>query len=342
MAVYVTLLGICCIFLFLSRRYDYKFVKIIPYISMSFVCGFRGDVGIDTLHYYNMYTYIERDIFVKAEPLYYALVKVAQFCGLTQQFVFLIMSLLTSLFIYKFIRAQSVNFQLSTIIYLCIGAYYFTSFNTIREALAVAIFLYSIKYIDKSITKFAVCILLASGFHFSVVLAALLLIIFRKLIFKPYILIIATSIMLIISLFKNSFLQGLIILYFDNYANYITYKFQEVSFAVFLFAIISIVILVLIEYYKMNVNLNYICMLALAAILIIPAFWVKECSVIFIRLSSYFTPVLIVLAPIIGKNIRPYYVFEIITIVVCICYYLILTTTNLSLINYNFNFDLFI
>ena len=65
----------------------------------------------------------------------------------TPQLPIIIFSFLTSFFIYKSINRFSIDKRVSTLFYVCFPLFYFSSFSTIKQNLALAIFLFSIRYI---------------------------------------------------------------------------------------------------------------------------------------------------------------------------------------------------
>ncbi len=341
MKVYIILLVICIISLKLYTYCKNKIFKIFPYIAMSFVCGFRGEnVGIDTINYNIMYEYIKIGLEVKAEYGYYFLVKIVQTIGASQQLVFLIMSSLTSIFIYKYIDYESDNFEISTLIYLCIGPYYFTSYNTIREALAVAIFLFSIRYIRKSRIKYIFWILVASLFHQSVILF-LGILIFDKIISKfSYLKTMIFTTVLGLLFLNTGIIDFIIKNYLPQYKNYINGHYQTMDISYLFFAFISVVIIFIASIKKTKFKSKHTELLILAFIFIILPIITDKFTMIFTRLASYVTPILIIITPKLRNIIKQKKIYNICLLIFCFSYFIFLISKNINMNRYVFNFNL--
>lgn len=89
---------------------------------------------------------------------------VAHFTG-NVQWIFVITSFITLFLVYKSIKDQSVNIPLSVFM-LILGSFYLASYNFVRQCLAIAIFSYSLKYIEnKEPLKYFICIAIAITIH---------------------------------------------------------------------------------------------------------------------------------------------------------------------------------
>lgn len=342
MVYYLILYFISIVSLFIYRYKRIKLAKVVPYIAMSFFCGFRGLVGVDTISYIHMYNYISNGVPVKAEAGFYWIVKLAQNMGLGYQSVFLVISILTSVFIYRFISSMSINFELSTIIYLCIGPFYFSSYNTIREALAVAIFLNALKHLDYNLIKYYLWILVACLFHTSAILF-MILPLFNKLFLRKYALILLLSFTLILILFiRMEIISFLINNIFTNYKNYIGghYQKMDLSYSILCFVCLTIIIFnhfKLIKISELDLKLTLI-----TVVLIMVPLITNQYTMIFTRIASYVTPFLIISIPKFNKLVRPKYAWDIFILIICTTYYFILLSTNSSMSNYSFNFNVFL
>ncbi|MFD4703684.1 EpsG family protein [Gottfriedia sp. NPDC058432] len=109
-----------------------------------------------------------KDIFsLKIEPgfalLNWALYKIS----IQPQFLIFICAAITNTLIVLTIAKFSEKFELSILLYICIG-FYFTSFNIMRQYLAISIVFWAIRYLGKGkFIKYLISILVASTFHFS-------------------------------------------------------------------------------------------------------------------------------------------------------------------------------
>lgn len=344
MSYYLILFLIVCISLVISKYLKLKLFQLIPYILMALFCGFRGvDVGIDTSHYYDIFYYIENNISIKIEIGYYYLTKFVQFIGGSQQLIFLIISCLTSYFIYKFIKEQSDEFELSTLIYFCLGPFYLSSFNTMRETLTVAILLYSIKYINTSNRKFIGLILFGSFFHYSILLFVLLIFVDKffnnKHLFK-YVIVLVSILVIFI---ESNIVSDIIINFLPQYRNYISSHIQNMDISYVFFLILCVGITLLSYLKKIKIDKIYIELTLIAICLISAPLITKKYTMIFTRLASYVTPVIIVLLPKLKNifEIKSKTIYKGVLIMFLFVYFFITVNSNISIKEFSFNFELF-
>lgn len=320
-------------FLLYSRHYiKNKYFDFLPYLIMGIFVGLRYQVGRDYLNYCYIYNNIRDNIEYDVEFGYKIIVKICQSFGGTQQIVFLIFSLLTSFFTYKFIKKNSLDYNLSTIIYLCIGPYFLSSTNVIRQALSVSVFLYSIKFIkEKKLLKYLISIL----FSFPIHSTAIFLIPFYFILDKK----IKCSYYLLMFLFLYFSLRTNLvnsIAYIFGYQKYIEGLKQTMDSSYLIFCLISVIeILLFIKYKKgdtLFINMNYI-----SVVLITLGFVSPILNTAFSRMNSYFSPCLIILAPYILECFKQKKVVKNIIIGFCVIYYVLLTLTSMDLNPYMMN-----
>ena len=146
--------------------------KSIIFLFLSFLVlflfsGLRYNIGYDYSYtYVRLYNYLAMGYEISHyEPLFLLLNKFVFLVFDNVDFVFLISSFLTIGIVYLAIKKQSSIVPLS--IFLLIGSrFYFYSFTQVRQYIAIAIFLYAIKYIEtKNIKKYMILIIIASLFH---------------------------------------------------------------------------------------------------------------------------------------------------------------------------------
>lgn len=145
-------------------------------LVVALTVGLRSEeIGIDTANYYYLYdqvlvgykgTWMER----KLGPLFIYLSLVSDRFGAGVRMVTLVYSFLTMFFIVAAIKRFSVSYSLSFAIFLAGFGLFFFMHNVMRQALAVAIVFYSVKYIyGRSALKFTVVSVLAILVHYSAI-----------------------------------------------------------------------------------------------------------------------------------------------------------------------------
>ena len=145
------------------------------FTALFLVSSFRVGIGNDYYKYVEFVNRITFDAYVPTEPGFNALVRV---CGLlfgkeNYVAVFSVMAFFTVFLFLKAIYELSDDFFLSFVLFMTLG-YYFQSLNTIRYYLALALALYSIRYLpvgEKNSPargawgRWTACVLLAALFH---------------------------------------------------------------------------------------------------------------------------------------------------------------------------------
>ena len=279
--VLLVLLSIIC--LMLDRKTS-KLFGVLPYVAMAVFSGVRYDVAVDYQNYIYVYNSIKVSGAYDIEIGYVGLVKFIQAIGGTQQLVFLIFASLNSFFIYLFFRKKSLDFALSTFLYLCLAPFYLSSFNTMREALAVAIFLYATTFLNHSNFKYIILVLFATVFHRSAALF-LLLPIFENLFKKNYIL--KTLIFLVVSIVIFRFgLLSLLNNYFSEH-QYNTYSLSKITPVYLVFATIFAIFLFLADKKKIQFENYEVTMCSYTIVLILTGSIVDFYGTIFARFISY-------------------------------------------------------
>lgn len=342
MIIYIFLLMITLLSWKLDQGKSYR-LKRIPFVFMALVCGLRYNVGRDYNNYVNMFGYIIHGTHAKVEILYKLLVLFVNRIGGTQQLVFLIMSSLTCFFYYHFIKDQSDNFYLSTLIYLCIGPYYFSSFNTIREALAIGIFLYSLKFINqnKKIILFFFWVLIGTFIHTSMIFVIVIWIV-HKIIhnnqFLGCIVLCGFGIGICDSGLINRVLLGM---FNGGYVRYIDVYHQSMDLSYVVFLLIAVVILVMESFDVVKIDEFVLTMNTISIVFIGIALVTGSYTMLLTRLASFVTPIFIILIPAIINGFVQKRFVEKTIIMVCIAYYLILVSTNEDLMIYHMSLSLF-
>lgn len=144
------------------------------YVILSALSACRIASGNDYWVYTSMFNLIAQGRHVSSEFGFNALVRLMQYFFGTEGYSYLpifgLFSLLTVYFFLRTIYEQSGWFLGSMFLFLMNG-YYFSSFNSVRYYLVLAIALYSTKYVLRGeYLKFILWILAAATFHKSVLL----------------------------------------------------------------------------------------------------------------------------------------------------------------------------
>lgn len=171
MEFYLFFLLIVLFICILSDRYKLTLSLGVLIFLFTLFSGVRYNVGTDFSTYELYISYIRQGIDTYMEPGFEAIVKATYVLGFSGQLTFVISSLLVSFFFLFYIREHSYYLGLSSMMFLCFPIFYLASFNGIRQFIAVAIFLYSIKYIlHGNIFKYFCGVAIACSFHSSAVI----------------------------------------------------------------------------------------------------------------------------------------------------------------------------
>src|SRR5699024_373016 len=139
------------------------FILFIP----SFFAGIRYGIGTDYNNYSDIFTAIHTGVGNNPTEIGYTILNaVVGKLGGNVQIVFFIMSFLTMLFTYLFLYEykNSLSVGIGMIVFMIM--LYNSSFNMVRQALAITISLYAMKFIDNYKPKhYSFFILLAMTFH---------------------------------------------------------------------------------------------------------------------------------------------------------------------------------
>lgn len=252
MYVYILLIFCCTLNgLVLDKFYNrnsrnFKTLLFITFFLLFIVAALRFEVGRDYTETY-VYSYVKIAAGVKNVRMDIALkgiYKIMAVLHANVQWIFVITSFLINYFACKSIATQSPNCKMSFLIYLC-GTFYFFSMNGVRQSVAIMIFYYSFKYIEKhNFKKYAILNGIGFLFHSSAILfIPLYFILNKKYKFKMKMILIFATVLatkVIVPFLTSILLQ-------THYAMYLTngaYSSQDsLNFSMYL----NILILVLYE-----------------------------------------------------------------------------------------------
>lgn len=180
MTIYIPMLIISLFFTFLSKKVKnrkvYIGLAIASALPFAIVSSIRYDVGTDYLYrYVNDYNTLLKGADVKNLEIGFKLL--VQFCILitkNYQLLFVLTSCVITAFIFYTIYRDSRNVTLSVTLYF-IGAFFFQSLNMTRQYIALAILLFSYNFfLEKKIVKWCIFVLLATLFHTTSLLFAII------------------------------------------------------------------------------------------------------------------------------------------------------------------------
>lgn len=277
----------------------------LPVIPILLVSVFRYGVGAD---YFWVYDYGFESVvegrswnYSRFEPGYLAINFLVYYLGGTSFWVFAIISVLYHYFIYRFILDWSDNIPLSLLI-LFVSQQWLFSLNAIRQALAIAIAAYALKYIVKSMPKYFFLIILAASMHFMALVFLPLYWLLRKHYSQVGVVFCSVILLAISSLFPNVLESIASIVgregYFDS--AYSKDRLYYMEFATTLLVVISTFVLQSksLEFgnrYQLIINLAVFGLLAASASAAIPN---AE------RFDMFFTVSYIVLIPQMARQCR--------------------------------------
>jgi len=278
------------------------------------IAGLRYNVGTDFETYMKMFNawkeYDITQIFtnMRTEVLFGMIIKISGIFN-NYRILFFISSLITVLMVYLSIlyNKEKISIALAFLLYLLL--YFPSSLNVVRQAIAVAIVLYSYRYvIQKNILKFAIAIIIASMFHTTAILLLPFYFIFnfekRENNLKNLLKIIYLFFLILIVLNYNSILK--ILTGYSAFQKYQNYGYIE-NFGGNKMIIVDTIILAIIllyrkplEKYDKNTKL-YIFMMIVGYILELTGFispYIKRIAVYFNICSIY----VLSMFPKIAKN----------------------------------------
>lgn len=315
-------------------------------LLLSLFSGFAKGVGLDYENYANLFKEINLHYSVPLEIGYIAIIKAIILIGGKYQILVLFSALATNFLLGFYIYRNSPSPNFSLFIYLTVSIFYLATFTTIRQFIAVGIFSFSIKYIEKRrFLPYTILILLGSTIHSTLlVFLPLYFVLNRKFKFWHYLLFTAIWVLLIKLvelLFKD--LLGFSELYFG--------KEEVTSNSMILIGFVLMGVLFL----SLKNNLIqfdprskiYLNLIFLSVLVILTVYLSDIHTEIVLRMSSYFTIAYLIMIPIFFLNIKHKsirYLCLIALLCLFITYFFYVTAINglrYKLIPYDFNLKLF-
>lgn len=123
----------------------YRILCVLTFLPMTLVSVFRYEVGTDWPIYNDYFYYIAEGTDKFTEPLFNLLNQVIYLFTDDSWWLFAVCAVLIGYFTFRAFMEQSINPAFSILLFMISGDY-FNSQNQLRQALAMAIFLYAMKY----------------------------------------------------------------------------------------------------------------------------------------------------------------------------------------------------
>ena len=208
MVIYLCLL-ILIMFVFMIFKNKNK-ALLLSFILIAIVaCLRKYTVGVDTLQFYRAFSKIVSDSSwnynnFRYEPGFYYLCKLLGKINSEPQILIMFTSIFINMSVYKFIKKNSTDYCLSTILYIIMNNF-FSNKKIMRQAIALAILLYGFEFLkDKKYIKYIFAVCIASLFH-TVAFSALLLLIFSILPKKRWVYLLEIVLAIVTFVFYSKF-----------------------------------------------------------------------------------------------------------------------------------------
>ena len=172
MGIYLVMTLLSCLIYFILDRFSKKKSSlkiVIALLPMCITSAIRYDVGWDYLKIYtNGFFMIGKGYmphYFSEIPFDFLVKKIYTVSNQNPDWLFIICSVLTFIFLTKAIKEQSINVVFSILLVFLIR-YYFLTLNIVRQGIAMSIILCSYRFIkERNFKKYVMTILLASCFH---------------------------------------------------------------------------------------------------------------------------------------------------------------------------------
>jgi hypothetical protein len=314
---FIFVLSIIIVFLaFLSQFKELRFLFEFSFIFIFLITALRFDFGTDYQNYYNSFKEIGQASSFKSIPFHYYrfepgwavlnyIFKPVGFFGFI-----IVLSSFTCYTYYSLIKkyVEPEYYWFAIFIFVFSWEIMWIQFSAIRQALAIAIFINSIKFLskDRNPIKFLLLIICASLFHSTALfLIPLLLFSSQKLSKNNIIGIVVIFFFFVLLFFGDLFISSFInISSFIAGERYLSVFLYEIDISTTLFGSLlwgSLLIIIIFYSRRQEKNEKHIFVLFSLYYLIYvlsPLFWLVE------RMGYYFIPLSIVVFPMIIKQER--------------------------------------
>lgn len=289
--------------------------KINIYMISSFLLlvimgGIRFDVGEDFSSYY--IHFLKLDFLTPShwifEPGYEVFNNIIyNFFGNPQSIIFFT-NLLILILAYLSINTYSFDKNLSVFLFI-FGFFYFDSLNVIRQYISILLVLWGHKFLFSKKNKFILIVLLATTFHFSAIFSLLMIPLYNFRIKKKHLLYIY-SFVLLFNVFSQYFINFIFTIisrvpFLSQYTIYQETFKSDLSSTPYDFLVYSLILFLSLWFVKKeakSVPSFYFYQSCLAVVVILKGMALSY--KFFDRISAIFSIFLILLLPIILKNLK--------------------------------------
>lgn len=298
---------------------DLLFRAFIAGLPLTIISSIRYDVGRDYLSYKLRFNQIASGSIIEDfEPLFSLLNKTISKAGREYPWLFAITSLIFVTLMMVIILRDSAYPELSSYL-LVTTTYYFSAMNGIRQMIGCSIILFSIKYIEnRKKIPFIICLLFAMGFHQSCLLFVISYFLYDKLITKKFV--VFSTIIIGVS---SSIIARLInyIVSFTKYNWYLDSAYSESKSGGYITFSIGILILVFALLFFDENDKHFQFFFKMQTISVWLSFFVDRVPLIQ-RVKWIFGMPVIILIPLILKNIPDKKTRVVAIIVISLLYYI--------------------
>ncbi len=306
MSPYFLLLGYILIFLIFSKNVKSYLFFYLSFFTLTIFSGLRFDVGFDFMSYHQMFENFKNgNALFLVEPANMLIINIINMFDINHQVIFFIYSVIIMSGVFYFIKKLSPSKELSILLFVSIGIFYFSTFNGIRQWAAISIILISIvKLIEKKHIQFLLLVVLSTLFHLSAILLFVLLLFTIR--FNKFHLVV---------ILLASLLLTEVILFLINNSQYTIYlnglSFDSKGNPLLLLIYISILIYIpwFFGYFKKNISLTtqevVLLNMNLMSILVLMIGYNMNIDFLsLMRINMYFQMQLIILIPMMMNRLQ--------------------------------------
>ncbi|MFA6308367.1 MAG: EpsG family protein [Clostridia bacterium] len=299
----------------LSKLHKLVKVRVFGYIIIIlptvFLASVRNGIGTDFGYYLNNYHVFQNtNIFIAiketGEPFFTLLNYIANFLFFGQDWgIFFLSSFITMVFIVLTLDYFKKHISIPVAMFIFYMIFYLTTYNVVRQMIAVSIILFSYKYVvEKKPFKFLILVIIAALFHQSAIIC-LAFYFLRYIRFEHfYVKIVYLTIIFTSTLWIDSFiglLKNIPIIsgYLDKYG----FEISHFGFGYLLYAIPIVAPAILFANKVIKLNPNYRFFINLS-ILYVPMSLLGYYQIWAIRATYYVTISQIILIPLILYSLK--------------------------------------